>query len=523
MADVEHPIFTAAVFIWLILFTDPAAAETVDTGPGENRLVVCIASPVLSLDPTDYRDRTTQMVLKTIFDSLTTRDAQMRVVPQLAESWRILDDTTWEFKLKRGVRFHNGDAFTAEDVRFTLDRVIRDGALDGATSPRKGLLKPLAGIRIIDRYTVRMMTDKPWPILPLMLTLQEMIPSHYIRTQGAGEFRKKPVGAGPYRFVRSIGDKCWILERYAAYYGGSLHNPPVGTASLESLVFETVPLPAARVARLKQGKCDIISNISPAALPILKAVPDIAVLPTRPTRSYFAEINCQSPPFDDARLRIALNLAVDRTVIVDSLLYGHGIILPTVLLPDAFAYHPSLSPYAYDPETAKKLIAETAYPLDRVVSIHCHEDNLNFASLIAAFLTRVGLKTAIHKLDKDKPATGGKDAAWDIFVSSWGNATLDPVGILVPKFKSSGSGNYSGYSNETVDQLIDRAETVLDRKCREAGYRRVQEIVYRDAPMIFGYAAEEFYAFRTRVKNFMPPVSGMLNLHDVYLENGDRL
>jgi peptide/nickel transport system substrate-binding protein len=106
-------------------------------------------------------------------------------------------------------------------------------------------------------------------------------------------------------------------------------------------------------------------------------------------------------------------------------------------------------------------------------------------------------------------------------VTSWGNSTLDPVGILVPKFKTGGRGNYSGYSNEKVDQLLSLAENTLDNERRERYYKEVQELIYEDAPMIFGYAAEEIYAFRKRVKNFTPSSSGMMNMHDVYVENGD--
>ena len=511
---------TITVFLCLLAVL-PRPAPAAEGTAGQDRLVVCLPSPVVSLDPTDYRDRTTQMVLKNVFDSLTTRDRNMQVVPQLAESWRTLDDLTWEFRLKQGVRFHNGDPFSAEDVRFTMDRVIREGALDGSTSPRKGLFRLLDEVRIIDKYTVHMITEKPWPILPLMLTLQEIVPKAYMEKAGSRGFQARPVGTGPFQWGRRPDGMRLLLKRWEGYYGGSSYNPPQQVAPLKSLLFQTVPGPSDRISRLKTGRCDIIFNIAPSSVPLLDSVPDIHVQPTRPTRSYFAEINCRSPFFSDVRLRIAMNHAVDRSAIAASLLHGHGIILPTVLLPYAFAYHPDLQPYPYDPETAKDRIEASGYPAERAVSIRCTEDNLEFAGLIAGFLTRVGLKTDIRKTRRNKPDAGGNDSLWDIFVTSWGNSTLDPVGILVPKFKSGGRGNYSGYSDPVVDRLFERAEYMLDPKLREAYYRRIQEIVYRDAPMIFGYAVEEFYGVRNRVKNFLPQASGIINLHDVGARNGN--
>lgn len=513
-------LWMVMVCLCLPALISPSHASAVEGG-GENRITVCLPSPLVSLDPTDYRDRITQMVLKNLFDSLTTRDARMAVVPQLAESWRTVNDTTWEFRLKRGVRFHNGDPFTAEDVRYTLDRVIREGGLDGRTSPRKGLLGRLAGVTVIDSHTVHIRTENPWPILPLMLTLQEMVPKRYMERVGSLEFQRKPVGTGPFQFHARPGPDRLVLKRFEGYYGGSEHNPPVQTAPLETLVFESVPLPSERIARLKRGQCDIIFNVSPGAVPILESVPDIRVHHTRPTRSYFAEINCRDPVFADPRVRVALNRAIDRRVVAENLLLGHGALLPTVLLPHAFAYHSGLQPYPYDPKAAAAQIRAGGYPMERTVSILCAEETLDFASLIAAFLTRVGLKTRIQKTPHNQPGTNGGDAGWDIFVTSWGNATLDPVGILVPKFKSDGRGNYSGYRNDTVDRLLEQGENFLDPLRREMYYQWVQEIVHREAPMIFGYAMDELYAMRNRVKNFVPPASGIINLHDVFVDDGN--
>jgi len=455
-----------------------------------------------------------------MFDSLTTRDANMKVVPQLAESWRALNDTTWEFKLRRGVKFHNGDEFTAEDVKFTLERIVKQGALDGKTSPRKSLLGLLSRVKIIDDYTVQIETEKPWPILPLMLTLQEIVPKKYMKAIGSQGFQKKPIGTGSFRLIQAEGKKLLIFERFEDYYGGSPENPPVQVAPLKYLIFKTVPVKAEQIAMLKKGESDIIPHVPPETIGILKAVPGIEVLSCPATRSYFAEINSNKPPFNDLRIRLAMNYAIDIQAVVDHILQGHGKALPTALLSNAFAYNSSLKPYPYNSKLAKKLFKDAGFPEERSIIINCIEDDRQFANIIAAFLTRMGMKSAINIVDHRRPEAYGKSAKWDIFMGSWGNSTLDPVGILVPKFKTGARGNFSGYSNEEVDKLLSLAEGTLNPQLRKNYFKKVQEIIYQDVPMIFGYAAEEFYGVREKVKNFIPSPSGMMNMHDVYIENG---
>ncbi len=514
---ISAKLLVAILFYSLIMATICTPITLAANEEGDT-LVVCIADPIISLDPTDYRDRTTQAVLKNLFDGLTTLDNNMKIVPQLAESWENLDDTTWEFRLRRGVKFHNGSYFTARDVRFTLNRVIGEGAIEGKTSPRKGLLGPVVGVRVVDDYTIQIQTMKPWAILPLMLTLQEIVPEKYMKSVGSEEFKKLPVGTGPFRFIREERGKNLNLERFEDYYGGSPGNPPVQNAALKRLIFKTIPERIERVAILKRGECDIITNVPTESVPILKMTAGINIVSCPATKSYFAEINCARPPLNDRRIRLAMNYAVDMRTAIDLILQGHGKVLPTVLLPNAFAYDSSQKPYSYDPKLAKELLTAAGFTEGSAISINCTADNRQFANIIALFLTRVGMKPMISVIERDRPDLLGENSPWDIFVTSWGNSTLDPSGILVPKFQTNGDGNYSKYGNEEVDSLLAQAESTLDPIRRKYYYKRVQEIIFDDAPMIFGYATEDLYGLRERVRNFIPSPSGMMKMHDVYIK-----
>src|SRR3546814_867326 len=154
------------------------------SGAGAAAIRVGFSSDALTLDPANHRDRETETIIRNMHDGLLTRDSAMKVVPELAESWKALDPLTYEFKLRQGVTFHDGSPMTAEDVKFTFDRLIQEGAMEGQTSPRKSLLGPLEEIRVVDERTVQMILSEPWPILPAMLPFQEIVSKAHVEKVG---------------------------------------------------------------------------------------------------------------------------------------------------------------------------------------------------------------------------------------------------------------------------------------------------------------------------------------------------
>jgi peptide/nickel transport system substrate-binding protein len=496
-----------------------ARGEEIRPSDARNDLTVCLPAYVECFDPTDHRSRITQLVLNNIFEALTARDQDLKVVPRLAESWRSPDPLTWEFKLRRGVRFHNGDAFSAHDVKFTFDRIITPGALNGRSSPRGELFEPVSHVVVVDDYTVRITTKRPWAILPLMLSLQEIVPERYLKSVGPEGFEEKPVGAGPFRLQSFQNGSRIVLTRFNDYCDPKPHPGIAERNPVQNLIFEVVPQKVDQIARLKRGEADLIFSVPPCSVDILKKTPGIAVQSHSATRCYFAEINCAKPPFTDRRIRQALNYSVDIHALVRHILAGYGKPLPTVLMPNGFAYNTALAPYPHDPQKARELLEAAGYPRNRPVVIHCNNEDREIGNILTLFLTRVGLSASLHVTASYRPMSFGAEAEWDLCVGSWGNSTLDPIDILQPKFKSDGKGNYSGYSNREVDRLMEEAERSSDMEHRAEAYKRAQAIIHEDAPMIFGYASEEFYGLRERVRNFHPSPTGMLHFKDVYLES----
>ena len=171
----------------------------------------------LTLDPAMHRKRETETVLRNLYDGLLTRDAQMQVVPELTESWEQIDDKTYEFKLRSGVKFHSGDEMTAEDVKFTFDRLIQEGAVDGQTSPRASLLGPLKEVQVVDPHTVRLVLESPWPILPAMLPFQEVVNESFVEQVGAEGLATQADGTGPFRLADWRRGDAIIMERFEDY------------------------------------------------------------------------------------------------------------------------------------------------------------------------------------------------------------------------------------------------------------------------------------------------------------------
>lgn len=505
-----------------VFLSTAVSAQAGEVEPNAKQgLRVCLPAFVETLDPTDHRSRNTQIVLKNIFDSLTARDNNNTVLPQLAESWELINPTTWRFRLRRGVVFHNGQPFTSADVKFTLDRVVTESGLDGRTSPRRSLLEPISKVETEDQHTVRIITRFPWPILPLLLSLQEIIPEAYHREVGSREFAAHPVGTGPFKFAQVEPDKEILLERFQEYYGGSPLRLPVQPARLKEVRFKVVVSRLDQVAMLKSGQCDIVGTLSPESKGILDLSPDIDVITVRATKSYFAEINSSRPPLNDMRVRQALNFGIDMEAMVRHKLEGQGEVLATVVLPNAFGYNERLQPYPYDPETASHLLDAASYPADRPLVVYYHKENMVFADSIALYLTKLGLAVKMVLSPEFRPREKGPEAPWDIYVGSWGNTTLEPAGILVPKFTSKGKGNYSGLSSPELDRLIRKAGRTIARPERSAYYRQVQTILFNQAPMIFGYAPYEHYGVADRVRNFTPSSTGMIELHDVFVDQGE--
>ena len=547
-----HRKTTAVVSLLLALILG-ACAQAGPTSPaGENTLesaatltpaaevrtiVVGLAWAPTSLDPADHRERQSETVIRNMFDGLVTRDARSGVHLELAEAMNWLDEQTLEVKLRQGVSFHDGTEMTADDVVFTFDRIIQENAIEYPvphTSLRRGLAGPLESIEKVDDYTVVMHLGGPWPQAMQMLVHQQIVPQHYIEEAGTQGFTQHPIGTGPFRFVSAgpeLGEV--VLERFDGYYGGAPDLPPVGPACVDRVIFRVIPDSMTRAAALRAGEVDIIQAVPLDLVEILAGDPDLQVRTAPGTHPKWMEVNVTLPPFDDVRVRQALNYAVDKGHIIDNVYAGQAVALPGPLSPFNSFVNRALQPYPYDPEKALDLLAEAGWTdldgdgvLDKegqpfVLTIDTLEAWRALAEAVASQFQAIGIEVDVrfweYRAIRSRLLSGERMA----YLDGWGDSAFDPVGHFEAKWHETvegqpyGRGNFTGYDNERVNELIRLGEQTADPVERQRIYDEAQEIIYREAPAVFLILPEEIEAASVRVQNWEPASDGRINLHDV--------
>jgi peptide/nickel transport system substrate-binding protein len=518
--------------------TAPATEAPVVSEP--QTIIVALAAAPQTLDPADHRDRTSETVVRNMFDGLVTRDNVSGVHNELATDLTWTDDTTLAITLRQGVKFHDGTEMTADDVVFTFDRIIKENAIEypeAHTSPRKGLIAPLASIEKTGDYAVVMHFTAPFPTAMQMLVHQQILSKAYLESVGTEGFIAAPIGTGPFKFVSAQpGFTEIVMEKFADYYGGSPDLPPVGSACVDTAVFRVIPEASTRVAALLAGEVDIIQNVPAELVSTLEQVPGIQIKTAPGTSPIWMEMNVNQAPFDDVRVRQAFNYAIDKDLLVEAIYGGKAMVLPGALSPNNNFADQTLKPYTYDTAKALELLAAAGWTdsnadnmLDKnganlSFTIDTEEKYRSISEAVANQLRAIGIDASVriweYSVVKPLLLNGERMA----FLGSWGDSAFDPVGHMEAKWHSFvtgttyGRGNFSGYNNARVDELIVQGETTVVTATRHTIYDEAQQIIYDEAPAIFLVLPDVVEAASARVQNWSPAADGRINLHDVCLE-----
>lgn len=497
--------------------TTDESSETPANG-GTGTIVVAITAPLQSFDPANHRDRHTETVLRAMFDGLVTRRQDGEIVPEIAEGWEKIDDTTWEFTIRSGITFHNGDPLTAEDVRFSLERVAMEGMMDGETSPRQSLLPPISEITAPDDTTVRIVLAEAVPeaILLAGLVHNQIVPAEYVKEVGGDGLNSKPIGCGPFMFVEGDVSDRVVLARFDDYYGGSPDMPPVGPAQVEGVVFRVMPELSARLAALKAGEVHIVQGLNPDAVRSLASDPNVEIKSYEGTRTTWLAMNTTRPPFDNKLVRQAMNHALDVDAIIEQVLAGEAVRMTGPIPPFSQYYDSSLKPYAYDPDRAKQLLEEAGVGSDFQVVIDAQEPDRAVAEIIAQQYRQVGIDASVRIWEWPVLQKATLDGERQVLLGSWGNSFRHPVDLATPTLITGGRGNYSLYSNPEVDQLLTDAAVASDAEAAEL-YRQAQQILYDEAPWVFLWIPNEIEAGSTALQGWEPGPDGRELLVDVSL------
>jgi peptide/nickel transport system substrate-binding protein len=487
-------IVAVAAVALLALIGVPVA----QAGPGdEDKLVLALERDQNNMDPFLHFQRVGILMNINMYDSLLHKTPTLQYEPSLATEWRAIDDTTWEFKLRKGVKFHSGDLFSAEDVKFTFERVLNPET----KSPQIGNVRAVKAVKVIDEHTVHLMTDKPFPLLLERMVFFPMLPKTYFETVGAQTFAEQaPSGTGPYKFVEWKRDQYLRLERFEGHWRGP--------APIKTFIIRVIPETATQVAELKTGGVDIVRSLPPDLMPDLKANPNTYVSTAPILRTHYVSLDMRHPPFDKKEARQAANFAIDRQAIIEKLMGGLGKSVPTVINPMAFGYDPTTEPYGYDPKKAKDLLKQAGYPNGVDITLHTGFGTTwgrQMGEALAEMLTEVGLRTNLKIWDPG-PAWDkffqGEGKATNGFYGSWGYySTFDADAILHPLYHTEPGGWVGKWYTRVpgLDQLIDEARSTVDREKRLATYAKIQHLVKEEAPSIFLYHQHDMLGISKRV------------------------
>lgn len=459
----------------------PSAGRTART-----EVAIAQGPDITTLDVTWQSEGPTAAVLFHIYDPVLRRDKDMKLVLGLAESYRNVDEVTWEFKLRKGVTFHNGEPLTAEAIRYTVARTA-DPKYKSRGFTRVSAIKE---VKVIDDLTAHIITKAPFAPLPATMPDLALVPPRYIAEKGDDNFFKNPVGCGPYKFVEWRKDERVVLEAYDNYWQGK----PV----MRRVTFRPIPEAAARMAALSTGQVDVVTNVPPDQVKQLDQG-DTSVRKVTSAREVYGAVNTFVKPFSDKRVRQAMQYAVDVDAIIKDVLLGFAQRLATQAKPADVGFDPSIKPLPYDPEKAKALLKEAGYGDGLEITYNTPAGRFlkdkEVAEAVAGHLAKVGIKARVIAEDftlflqqYDAKKFQG------LYQSSWGNSTFDLDYTLFPLLDSKGRGYY--YKHPEADKWIDQARTVFPRAEREKAYSEALKFLQDDAPWSFQYLQEDLYGVR---------------------------
>lgn len=459
--------------------------------------------------------------LRHVFDTLVDVDEKLQLKPGLAISWEPIDDTTWEFKMREGVKFHDGSDFTAEDVKFSIERIpVVTGPM-----PMTLYTKYVDSVEVVDDMTLRIKTKGRAPSLPNDFTRLFVVPSETGMEARNEEFNsgEKAIGTGPFKFVSWQPKGDMVVERFDGYWG---EKP-----AWDKVTRREIPDDAARVAALKSGQVDLI-NYVPAtdylsmkndssletfvsdSVYILNIAPSVKDEEPQPIKVNGEEVD--GNPLQDLRVRKALDLAINRDVLVSIVLEGLGTPANQLMPEGFFGYSPDLPKREYDIAKAKELLAEAGYPDGFEIDFTCTNNRVPGDAVVCEALaqmwSRLGLKVNAQALNGTVFFPAAARQEYTMTMSAWGTLTGEAAytyGALVhTKDDEKGFGNFNrtGYSNPEFDKVFGEGTQTLESDARKKLYEEASVIAMEDRALIPTVILQSVWAAKAGTLDFTPRI-----------------
>ena len=498
MKSFHRTAFIGTLIFGLVFFVLPGQVLAAPQG----KITVALSSDVGTLDPQNHNVRISYIAGWHLYDNLVYRDQKtMKIGPHLAESWKLIDDNTWEFKLRKGVKFDNGEPFNAECVKFTIER-----GLD-PKCPQRPSVSWVKEVKVLDDYTVRIITEKPYPVALERLGNYQILPAKWAKEKGADFLSTNANGTGPYRLKEWKRGVHMILEAKDDYWKGA---PPVKT-----IIFRPIKEISTQISELLTGGIDIVRDVPPDQIPLIESSP-VARISKAPTLRVVylvmdADGRAGKSQVQNLKVRQAINYAIDVDTIIKTVMTGNATRTAAVLNPQHFGYDKSLeNPYPYNPEKARQLLKEANFNFDQPLKLTTYTGSIQnpraLIEAVAGYLGKVGIKTNLNVYSDigmwDRLSREGKHN--DMSIHSWGGGGLYDADAVYYSYFRSGEAYCFGSSPE-MDKWLDEARTTMNSELRKKLYYQAGKFINDQALAVSFYAQQAILGINKRVIYEAPP------------------
>ena len=490
-------IFTATLALLLV-----AAAASAQPA----QLVISQPAEATTMDPGRSTQVLTVNYFVNLYDTLTRWDTSLQLQPGLATSWKNVNETTWEFTLRQGVKFHDGAPLTAEDVKATLERNLQPG---------KTVVTPgfttIEAVQIASPTVIRIITKKPDPLIAVRMAQMgsQILPARLTTDDGVKELARRPIGTGAYRFVEWVKDERLVMEANRDWWGWE-GKPP----AIERVVWKPIPDDFPRIVALEKGEADIITNVPPDRMKSIADGRATRLVTVQATRYVVLSMNTTQPPLSDKRVRQAMHYALDVAAIIKNLYAGMGKPFSGGVADTDFGYNAALKPYPYDPGKAKALLTQAGYGGGVDLTVHAGTGTMvNDKALIETIVdmwSRVGIRGRIEMMEMGARQRMNNERVVPpsgLLLGNPQSTLLDADGSLWRIFHPTGfNGKYwiGSQPGQRFHDLMEQARYSLDPKKRKALYAEATAIIHEEKPWlelfqeVVVYGTSRRVAFRPR-------------------------
>lgn len=506
--------FALVCSILLVGCSDENSADSEKGQTGsEKEIVIAVNENFISMDPHNTGDTNSNSVQSAMLEGLLGFDKDGKIIPVLAEEYSVSEDALeFTFKLNQGIKFHDGEDFNAEAVKVNIERIMTDESL--RLNSRGFNL--ITSIDILGDYEIKITIEKPYGAMLTRFGSAKMISPKLIK-ENSGDIPKSPVGTGPFKFVEWVQGDHLTIERFDDYWKKG--------ERVKKITYKPVPENGSRVAMLKTGEASVIYPLPAQNLKELEANKDVVVSKIPSTIARYVSINTMKEPYNDVRVRQALNYAVDKDAFINVVNSGFGLPLDSII-PSKTIYYAKQDVYEQNIEKAKDLLKEAGFENGFKAEIwgNTNSDTMKGMQFIQQQLKEIGVTVEIKSMeegtlsDEIYGAQTPEDTKLQMWYVSWSAYASDITNATKPLFHSESfppnGSNTAYYNNAEVDEWMDAANSTGDTSKQAELYEKIQSTIFKDSPWIFLGVDELLYGSRTDIEGIYVETGGGINVND---------